>query len=149
MRPFTLLLLVFLIVPIVEIYLLIQIGEVIGAGWTVVGVVSTAVIGAWLVKAQGIITLHRAQKTIRSGDVPALEVVEGLFLLIAGALLITPGFVTDAFGFACLTPSLRRPLAGLLATRLITVVARKNDEASRANRQSGPQTYDAEYKDLS
>ncbi len=148
MRPIGILFLIFLAIPIVEIYLLIQIGEVIGAPWTVAGVVATAVIGAWLVKAQGVITLHRAMQTMKRNEAPALEIVEGLFLLVAGALLITPGFVTDAIGFACLTPALRRPLAHVLVARLVREISRKTEEAARQGGSSGARTIDADYKDL-
>lgn len=103
-----LLFLVFLIVPLVEIYLLIEIGSVIGAPWTIFSVVFTAVVGAALVRAQGFATFTRFQSNLNNNELPAMELLEGLFLLIAGALLLTPGFFTDAIGFACLTPPLRR-----------------------------------------
>ncbi len=104
------LLLIFLLVPLAEIYLLLKIGSVIGAGWTIFGVVATAVLGAVLVRAQGFTTLSRIRTQLDRGELPALELLEGLFLLLAGALLLTPGFFTDAVGFACLTPPLRRAL---------------------------------------
>ncbi len=148
MRPITILFLIFLSIPVAEIYLLIQIGEVIGAGWTVVGVIATALIGAWLVKLQGVLTLHRAISNLRQGEAPALELVEGLFLLIAGALLITPGFVTDAIGFACLTPSLRRPVAQIVLARLIREASRRTESRPGSN-DTSTRTFDADYKDLS
>ena len=94
-----LLFLVFLAVPLAELYLLIQIGGVIGAGWTVVLVVGTALLGAFLVRAQGVSTIRRVQQNIERGQLPAMELLEGLALLVAGALLLTPGFFTDAVGF--------------------------------------------------
>jgi len=103
-----LLFLIFLIVPLVEIYLLIEIGSVIGAPWTIFFVVFTAVVGAALVRAQGFATFTRFQSNLSNNELPAMELLEGLFLLVAGALLLTPGFFTDAIGFACLTPPLRR-----------------------------------------
>ena len=145
MKPITLLFLIFLLVPIAEIYLLIQIGEVIGGGWTVLGVVSTALLGAWLVKLQGVLTLQRAVRNMREGQAPALEIVEGLFLLVAGALLITPGFVTDAIGFLCLTPSLRRNFAGKVLQRIGRAMAnRQGDSSSRSSKQ----TYEGKFKEL-
>ncbi len=110
MRIFPLLLIAFFLIPLVEIFALINVGQVIGAWWTIAAVVGTAVLGAFLIRAQGMSTLSRAQSQMAEGRVPAVEMFEGLFLFIAGALLMTPGFVTDAIGFACLIPPLRRLL---------------------------------------
>ena len=82
--------LLFLLVPIAEIYVLIEVGEVIGAGWTILFVIATAVLGAWLVKLQGLTTMQRAQESIRRGDTPALEMLEGMTLFISGFLLLVP-----------------------------------------------------------
>ncbi len=98
----------FLIVPILEIYLLIQVGSLIGALPTVFLVVFTAVVGAWLLRSQGFATLGRVQAGIARGEIPAIEILEGAMLLVGGALLLTPGFFTDAIGFVCLIPVLRR-----------------------------------------
>lgn len=108
MNPFTLLLGLFLIVPLVEIWLLIKVGAVIGALWTVFLVVFTAVVGATLVRAQGVSTVGRIQAMVARGQVPAMEMLEGLALFLAGALLLTPGFFTDGVGFALLVPGVRR-----------------------------------------
>jgi UPF0716 protein FxsA len=100
--------LIFLVVPLIEIYLLIQIGSIVGAGTTIFLVVFTALLGALLVRTQGFSTLARVQSQLANGQIPAVEIIEGLFLFIAGALLLTPGFFTDAVGFIFLTPPLRR-----------------------------------------
>lgn len=105
-----LLFLTFLLVPLLEIYLLIEIGSVIGAAWTVAGVVGTAVVGAALVRRQGIAALARFRSATEAGELPAITIIEGLALLVAGALLLTPGFFTDAIGFVLLTPPLRQIL---------------------------------------
>ena len=102
--------LLFIIVPLVEIYFLIQVGEVIGAGWTVFAVVGTAVLGASLLRVQGASTMMRAQSSMMSGQLPAMEMFEGIALAASGLLLLTPGFVTDAFGLILLTPPLRRAI---------------------------------------
>jgi len=102
--------LLFLLVPIAEIYVLIEVGEVIGAGWTILFVIATAVLGAWLVKLQGLATMQRAQQSISRGETPALEMLEGMTLFISGFMLLIPGFVTDAVGFLLLIPVLRRAL---------------------------------------
>lgn len=107
---FRLLFILFLVVPLVEIFFLIQVGQVIGAGWTIFLVVATAVIGAFLLRLQGFQTLHRAQRTMQQGQLPATEMLEGLCLLVSGALLLTPGFVTDAMGFLLLVPPVRQVL---------------------------------------
>ena len=108
MHPFQLLFLLFLIVPLVEIYLLIQVGGIIGPWPTIFLVVFTAVLGAWLLRIQGFTTLMRVRTTMAQGGIPAVEMVEGAVLLVSGALLLTPGFFTDTIGFLCLIPSLRR-----------------------------------------
>ncbi len=105
-----LLFLTFLLVPLLEIYLLIEIGSVIGAVWTVAGVVGTAVVGAALVRRQGLAALGRFRSATEAGELPAITIIEGLALLVAGALLLTPGFFTDAIGFVLLTPPLRQIL---------------------------------------
>ena len=92
-------------------------GNVIGAPWTIALVVLTALVGAWLVRLQGLSGLNRIRESAARGELPALELLEGLFLLAAGALLLTPGFFTDIVGFACLTPPLRRLLIRLAVRR--------------------------------
>ncbi|MDH3389645.1 MAG: FxsA family protein [Gammaproteobacteria bacterium] len=109
----------FLVVPIIEIYLLIQVGQVIGAGWTILLVVLTAVIGVWLLRIQGLSTLTRAQQKLRENELPATEILEGMGLVVAGALLLTPGFFTDAIGFLLLFPPTRIWLVGNLARRMV------------------------------
>lgn len=104
-------LLLFLAVPLVEIYLLIQVGSLIGAFTTVALVVLTAVIGASLARYQGLVTLQRVQASLARGEAPAIEMLEGVILFVGAVLLLTPGFVTDLAGFACLVPPLRRSLA--------------------------------------
>jgi len=111
MNPFALLLLLFFTVPLVEIYLLIKVGAVIGAWPTVFAVVFTAVLGVWLLRIQGFSTIRRVQQTAAQGGIPAVEMLEGAMLLVAGALLLTPGFFTDTLGFLCLIPPLRRVMA--------------------------------------
>jgi UPF0716 protein FxsA len=110
MRPGLLLLLVFLIVPLIEIGLCIEVGGYIGTIATVSLIVFTAVLGALLVQAQGISTLNRLRRQMDQGRLPALEMFEGVCLLVAGALLLTPGFFTDTLGFLCLVTPLRRAI---------------------------------------
>ncbi len=108
MRVLHLLLLLFIAVPLAEIWLLLQVGGMIGALPTIGLVVLTAAVGAVLVRAQGFSTVLEVRRSLDAGEVPAVAIIEGIFLLVAGALLLTPGFVTDMIGFACLVPPLRR-----------------------------------------
>jgi len=111
MNPFSVFLLLLIIVPVVEIYFLIQVGTAIGAFPTVVLILATAVLGAYLFRMQGLATVQRIQAILSRGEIPAIEMIEGAMLLVSGALLLTPGFVTDVVGFICLIPSLRRKFA--------------------------------------
>ncbi len=114
------LLLIFLVVPLVEIYVLIEVGGMIGALPTVLACVATAVIGGGLLRYQGFQTLRRAQRNMDRGQLPAMEMFEGVALAIGGALLLTPGFVTDVAGFLCLVPWTRRALIAAALRRMET-----------------------------
>ncbi len=111
---FRILLLLFISIPVLEIYLLIKVGDSIGAFPTVVLVVLTAVVGVWLLRLQGFATLARVQQSMARGEMPATTIFEGLLLFIAGALLLTPGFFTDAIGFILLIPFTRQWIAGYI-----------------------------------
>lgn len=107
-----LLLLVFITLPILEIWVLLQVGGAIGALPTVALVVLTAVIGVALLRQQGFQTLLRGRTKLENGEVPASELAEAIFLAVGGALLLTPGFITDAIGFCCLLPGIRQAIIG-------------------------------------
>ncbi|MCY4155330.1 MAG: FxsA family protein [Gammaproteobacteria bacterium] len=108
---FRILFLLFVTVPLVEIYFLIQVGQEIGALATVLLCILTAALGAILLRIQGLLTLMNAREKLRRGEIPADNLLEGLILLGAAVLLLTPGFVTDVLGFLCLVPPLRSTLA--------------------------------------
>ncbi len=116
---FSVVTIIFLIVPILEVYLLIQVGAVIGAPWTVLLVVLTAVIGIRLLKIQGLSTLMRAQRKMQVGQTPAVEMLEGVGLILAGAFLLTPGFFTDALGFLLLFPPTRVWIVGKVVSKMM------------------------------
>ncbi len=117
---FFLLLLLFFTVPLVEIYVLLEVGGAIGVLPTIALVVLTAVMGAGLIRAQGIATLGRVQQELARGELPAVGIIEGALLLVAGALMLTPGFVTDTIGFLILVPPLRRrAIQSFLARRTV------------------------------
>ena len=101
------LLFVFIAVPILEIAVFIQAGDQLGLWPTLAIVILTAFLGTALLHYQGLRTLGRVQKSLHRGDVPVGEVFTGLCLLVAGALLLTPGFLTDAAGFALFVPNIR------------------------------------------
>ena len=146
-----LLFLIFLIVPLIEIYLLIKVGSVIGAALTVFLVVFTALLGAFLVRAQGFSTLGRVQMQLAKGELPAMEMFEGLFLFIAGALLLTPGFFTDAIGFVFLTPLLRRMIIRRLLDKGIIRNLGEGKTSWQANAQPerrSNRVIEGEYKNL-
>lgn len=102
--------LLFIVIPLLELYLIIKVGGYIGAFWTVMIVIITAVIGVNLLRMQGFNTLRRAQQNMEQGVMPAMEMMEGIVLAVGGALLITPGFLTDTLGFICLIPFTRQGL---------------------------------------
>ncbi len=106
------LLLVFIIVPMLELAVLIQVGSWIGVLWTILIIALTAVVGVALLKRQGTAVLTRAGQRMQDGGLPANELAEGFLLALAGALLLTPGFLTDGFGFALLMPGVRSLLIG-------------------------------------
>ena len=100
--------LLFIVVPLVELYLLIQLGTVIGVEATVVIVVATGLVGAWLARVQGMKVVTEVRASLAQGRMPAEAIVDGLLILVAGAVLLTPGLLTDALGFFLLVPQGRR-----------------------------------------
>ena len=107
---FKILLLLFILVPLVELFVLLEVGGTLGALPTVGLCVLTAILGAALVRAQGLSTLAQMQASVQRGELPALALLEGAVLLLVGVLLLTPGLVTDALGFLCLIPPFRRAM---------------------------------------
>ncbi|WP_444931977.1 FxsA family protein [Microbulbifer sp. SSSA002] len=140
MRP---LLLLFIALPVLEMWVLIAVGSEIGALPTIGLVILTAVAGLTLLRRQGISTLLRAQEKMRSGNIPAKEMVEGIFLAVGGVLLLTPGFITDFFGFICLIPGLRNLLLGFIL-RHISVVP-PQDFTQSPQQKRGDDIIEGEY----
>jgi UPF0716 protein FxsA len=121
--------LLFIIIPIIEITVLINVGDAIGA-WNTVGLVLlSAFIGVNMLRYQGLSTLARAQQRANQGEMPGQEMVEGIVLAVGGALLVTPGFVTDVIGFSCLLPFTRKAFASRLMSQF-TVIASQQHGAS-------------------
>lgn len=106
------LMLLFVLVPLAELSLLVYIGTLVGVLYTVLIVVATGLVGAVLARYQGLATLSRVRTSLEQGILPANELFEGLLILVGGLLLLTPGVLTDAVGFALLVPYTRRTVAG-------------------------------------
>jgi len=106
-------------VPIIEIAVFIQAGDLIGLWPTLATVVLTAIVGTALLRRQGLAALRRVQESLEAGRPPVAELFDGLCLLVAGALLLTPGFVTDGFGLLLFAPPFRKILLGVLSRRII------------------------------
>lgn len=107
-----------IVVPVAEIAVFIEAGDLLGLWPTIGAVILTAMIGSALLRRQGIATLARVRESMDAGRLPVAELFDGLCLLIAGALLLTPGFVTDGVGLLLFMPPLRALLRGMLARRL-------------------------------
>ncbi|MFD2175951.1 FxsA family protein [Veronia pacifica] len=114
---FPVILFLFIVVPIVEIALFIQVGGFLGLWTTIALVLITAVLGASLVRSQGLQTLMSAQSRMQHGELPAQEIMEGVLLAVAGVLLLTPGFMTDAMGMTVLLPGPRSLIAKYCLTK--------------------------------
>jgi len=138
------LLLLFFAVPLIEIYLLIKVGGVIGALPTVALVVFTAVLGSWLMRVQGLSTLNRVRTMLMNGEVPAVEALEGVALLIGGALLLTPGFFTDTLGLLAMVPPVRRRFIVWMLKRGVIRVA--GGGRRRPPGGHGPSVIEGEYR---
>jgi UPF0716 protein FxsA len=110
MRGFPVVAALFIGVPLIEIYLFIKLGGLIGALPTVVLVIVTALIGVSLLRAQGFSTMAKFQQEVATGQLPATTMLEGVALIFGGALLLTPGFLTDTIGFLCLIPFTRQAI---------------------------------------
>ncbi|WP_394181490.1 FxsA family protein [Marinomonas posidonica] len=130
-------LLLFILVPIIEMTVLIQVGSEIGSLATVGLVFLTAIVGVSLIRKQGLETSLKAQEKMRRGELPASEVAEGVMLLFAGLCLLIPGFVTDAIGGLLLIPMLRKLFAaGLVVKLMSSVMARGTQWRSRGYYES-------------
>lgn len=118
-----LLVLVFIVVPLAEIWALIQVGQLIGVWWTIALLVFDSLLGVWLLRHQGRRAWQRFTDTLGAGRVPAREVADGGLVIFGGALLLTPGFLTDILGFALLLPPTRALVRRVLLKPVITAGA--------------------------
>ena len=138
-----LLFLLFVAVPIVEIYVIIQVGEAIGVVPTLVLLIVDSMVGAWLMRSQGRIVWQRFTAALEAGRPPAREVLDGALVMVGGALQIAPGFVTDAFGFFLVIPPTRALVRRWLVRRLARRGAMRVGVWSGARRPP-PSSYDVD-----
>lgn len=121
--PGWLLLVAFVVVPLVEIFVLIQVGQVIGPGWTILLLIGDSILGTWLIRREGGRAWAALRTALNSGRMPAKELADGALILIGGTLMLTPGFVTDLLGIVLILPFTRpfarRALTGVVTRRLI------------------------------
>ncbi len=143
---FLVLLTLFIAMPIAEIAVLISVGGEIGLGSTLLLVIATAVLGAWLVRNQGFQTMQKLRTEMEQGRLPAMELAEGFAILVAGVLLLTPGFITDIIGFLCLTPPLRRGAIRWMANRG-HISATGSAAGATANQQGQGNIFEGEYRE--
>ena len=112
------LILAFTIIPIVEIYLLIEIGSIFGVLTAITLVILTGFLGAFMARMQGLQTLFRIQESLREGRMPSVELLDALLIVIAGLVLLTPGFLTDSVGFLLLIPTTRKSIISWLQRQI-------------------------------
>ena len=145
MRTFPILTAFFIGVPLIEIFLFIEVGGAIGALATVALVIVTALVGVSLLRAQGLQTMATFQQRVSRGEMPADTMLEGAALLFGGALLLTPGFLTDAIGFLCLLPFTRQPLVRWLIKNFM-MKSNFHVYSAHTNQNRGPDVIEGEYK---
>jgi UPF0716 protein FxsA len=109
----------FIVVPLIEIYVLIQVGQVIGAWWTILLLILDSIFGTWLIRREGGKAWLALRVALESGRMPARELADGALILVGGTLMLTPGFVTDAVGILLILP-FTRPVARRLLTQVVT-----------------------------
>jgi len=132
---FLLFLAIFVGLPVLEIYVIVLVGEQIGLLWTVVLLIASSMIGVRLIRSQGRAVLRNLQATIRAGRPPAREALDGALVFVGGVLLIAPGFITDLIGAVLLVPPTRAVIRSLIvrhyAGRVIGYVARSSPPRGR------------------
>ncbi|GAB6987390.1 FxsA family protein [Nocardioides pyridinolyticus] len=119
---------VFVLMPLLELYVLVQVGQVIGTGWTVVLLLVSGALGTLLIRHEGARAWRALREAIEGGRIPATELADGALILLGGALMLAPGFVTDALGILLILPftrpMFRGLLSGMLARRIVPDVTR-------------------------
>ena len=127
MTIFRLFFVAIIIISFLELYVLIAVGSVLGAFPTILLIIASAALGSFLLKQQGLATWQRLQATLSRNETPAYELMEGFLILLGGALLLTPGFITDAAGLMCLLPTLRQKIITIAMQHYFTVSPRQDE----------------------
>ena len=109
----------FVVVPLLELYVLIQVGQVIGAWWTIGLLLADAIVGSWLIRREGGRAWQSLTTSLQSGRMPARELADAALILVGGTLMLTPGFLSDVLGLLVILP-FTRPVARRLLTRVVT-----------------------------
>lgn len=147
------LLLLFIAIPMIEIALFIQVGGVIGLGWTLAIVLLTAIIGSWLVRQQGSLALRQLQQSFNALSDPTEPLAHGAMILFSGALLLTPGFFTDAVGFSLLLPPVRqwvfRKLRERVRVQSFSMGGQTEDPFAARPRETDGDVIDGEFTEVS
>ncbi|MEJ8777583.1 FxsA family protein [Pseudogracilibacillus sp. ICA-222130] len=117
--------LLFLLVPAIEIGVFVWTGSKIGAGYVVLGILLSGIIGIWLVRQQGIETMRNFQSTLQDRQVPKNELLDGLCIILGGIMLVIPGFVTDLIGFLLVIPFTRKPFKYAIYAFFMRKVAKR------------------------
>jgi UPF0716 protein FxsA len=119
-----LLVLLFLVMPLAELFVIIQVGQLIGVWWTILLLIADSIIGAWIVRREGARAWTALQNALAAGKMPSTEIADGALILLGGAMMLTPGFVTDILGVVLMLPLtrpfFRRILATVVQKRLVT-----------------------------
>ena len=147
MNPLFIFLLLFVGVPLVELYLLIKIGSIYGAIPTIFLTIFTAVLGGLMVRLQGFSTALKVHNALERNEIPAIEMIEGVMLLLCGILLLLPGFITDIVGFLCLIPQFRHALiVAFLRRSGVLMETTLKMRRTESNRSEGPKIIEGEYR---
>jgi UPF0716 protein FxsA len=143
---FPLLFVLFIVVPIIELAVIIQVGQEIGVVWTILLLIADSILGSLLMRSQGRAAWRRFNEAIAAGRPPAREVLDGVLVIFGGALLLTPGFVTDVVGLAFLFPPTRAIVRGLLVRRFASrlVVSAAGRFGGGPVRRGGGEPFDVE-----
>lgn len=144
--PLLIFMLLFVGIPLMELYLLIRVGAVIGALPTIALSLLTAAIGGYLVRLQGLAVLMRVRAMLARDQLPALELLDGAVLLLTGFALLLPGFVTDIIGFVLLIPPLRQALIGRYVRLAAVSVVRTGPGAGPAADRDAPRVIEGEFR---
>ncbi len=119
---------IFISIPLIELFLLIEIGRLIGVLNTVLLVVITGAVGGYLAKREGLSCLYKIRAKLDSGTLPGQELIDGAFILVSGTLLITPGIITDALGLLGLIPASRRFFTNWISKKFTRKVSEKAEK---------------------